>query len=168
MAACTLYRHFDKEGVLLYVGISLSAVKRLSEHSKLSPWALDITSVTLEHLPTREEAIKAETKAIREEKPLYNIQQNGDKCVKEEEKPNVADEAKQKLTREVSFYPTYTFDQASGALNIGPTALKRHIVKKELGHMVIGERNGKYGTTPIIRISGWQIIDFIEERGGCD
>ncbi len=67
-----LYRHFDAQGRLLYVGISLSAVKRLSQHGKESRWANQIANVTIETLPSREDALEAERQAIIAERPLYN------------------------------------------------------------------------------------------------
>lgn len=69
---CQLYRHFDAEGRLLYVGISLSAVFRLSQHKSVSHWVPEIARVTIENFPSREDAIKAERAAIRSEKPLHN------------------------------------------------------------------------------------------------
>jgi phage-related minor tail protein len=67
-----LYRHFDKDGQLLYVGISLSHVARLAQHRDGSPWYEDIAHVTIEWHKTRVEAELAETKAIGREAPKYN------------------------------------------------------------------------------------------------
>lgn len=67
-----LYRHWDIDGVLLYVGISLSAVARLVQHKK-SHWSGRIASVTIQQYPDRPSAERAERSAIRSEKPLYNI-----------------------------------------------------------------------------------------------
>jgi len=67
-----LYRHFDKSGSLLYVGISLDAVQRLSQHSANQPWAGDIASVTIEKFVTRQDAITAERVAIQTECPKHN------------------------------------------------------------------------------------------------
>jgi hypothetical protein len=73
LPGCTaLYRHFDKHGELLYVGISLSAVARLSQHRN-KQWFSQIESVTVEKFATREEAEAAEFTAIREELPKFNI-----------------------------------------------------------------------------------------------
>jgi hypothetical protein len=66
-----LYRHFNSVGVLLYVGISLSAVNRLSQH-KESFWFNKITHIEVETFPSRASAISAEAEAIASEKPLYN------------------------------------------------------------------------------------------------
>ena len=67
-----LYRHFDKDGQLLYVGISLSHVARLSQHRDGSPWYEDIAHVTIEWHKTRVDAELAETTAIGREAPKYN------------------------------------------------------------------------------------------------
>ncbi len=68
-----LYRHFDKNGALLYVGISLSAVARLSQHRSRSNWFDSIARVEIEAFPTREAALKAERRAITEESPAFNV-----------------------------------------------------------------------------------------------
>jgi hypothetical protein len=69
----SLCRHFDFEGRLLYVGISLSALTRLAQHRRESYWYDHIARVEIEHFETREEALEAEAEAIRHEKPLHNI-----------------------------------------------------------------------------------------------
>jgi len=68
-----LYRHFDANGTLLYVGISNSALKRLDKHKVNSHWAMDIARIELMWLDSKEEALSAERKAIQNESPLYNI-----------------------------------------------------------------------------------------------
>jgi hypothetical protein len=67
-----LYRHFDGEGRLLYVGISLSAIIRLATH-RASPWFDEIASVEIERYQTRKDALTAELAAIHNEKPLHNV-----------------------------------------------------------------------------------------------
>lgn len=67
-----LYRHFDGDGRLLYVGISLSAVARLAQHAHGSRWSHDIRRVDVEMHQTREAALAAERCAIVNEKPFYN------------------------------------------------------------------------------------------------
>ncbi len=59
-----LYRHFDCNGVLLYVGVSLSALHRLSKHRKHAHWFNQIKRVEIEDFETREEALAAEGDAI--------------------------------------------------------------------------------------------------------
>lgn len=68
---CQLYRHFDKEGSLLYVGVSLSAVARLFGHQK-SGWVDKISRVEIENFADRLSAERAELAAIRQERPQHN------------------------------------------------------------------------------------------------
>ncbi|MFA5920106.1 MAG: hypothetical protein WC856_02295 [Methylococcaceae bacterium] len=70
-----LYRHFSSDGTLLYVGISLSAINRLSQH-KTSGWHTDIAKVDIEHFDNRISAMNAEEQAIKIEKPKFNIAHN--------------------------------------------------------------------------------------------
>jgi hypothetical protein len=67
-----LYRHFDADGNLLYVGASLRSMARLSEHSS-APWFASITRVTVERFNTRDDALRAERQAIAQENPRHNI-----------------------------------------------------------------------------------------------
>lgn len=71
-----LYRFFDHTDVLLYVGITADLSARMKNHAKGKPWWTQIANITVEHFATRQEALDAEKKAIREEKPLHNDQHN--------------------------------------------------------------------------------------------
>lgn len=71
--ATQLYRHFDKDGRLLYVGISLNALSRLSQHKQAAGWFRQIARVEIEHFANLGAALHAERVAIRREKPIYNI-----------------------------------------------------------------------------------------------
>jgi hypothetical protein len=71
--ATALYRHFDSEGCLLYVGISLNAIARLANHRLTSHWFETVARVEIERFRSRQAALAAERKAIRTEKPLHNI-----------------------------------------------------------------------------------------------
>jgi hypothetical protein len=68
-----LYRHFDSNGVLLYVGVSISAVSRLRAHKQSAHWFWSIANVTVQSFNTREESLAAEKEAIKTERPLFNI-----------------------------------------------------------------------------------------------
>lgn len=76
MKKTALYRHFDKNGVLLYIGISSSATARAVQHHNGSRWADLIARIDVEHYATREEALAAEAAAIKTEKPPYNVAGN--------------------------------------------------------------------------------------------
>ena len=75
-APCDLYRFYDGSGTLLYVGISLHAAQRASEHRKDKAWWPDVASMTIQHLPTRAAALEAERVAIINERPLHNVVHN--------------------------------------------------------------------------------------------
>ena len=68
-----LYRHFASNQMLLYVGVSLSAVQRLGQHRLSSHWYEKITTITVEWFDTRIEAEQAEYTAIIKENPKHNI-----------------------------------------------------------------------------------------------
>lgn len=70
---CCLYRHFDGKNRLLYIGISLSQLKRLINHRGKSKWYKNIRTIKIEYFKTKKIAHEAENKAIKREKPLHNI-----------------------------------------------------------------------------------------------
>jgi hypothetical protein len=70
---CQLYRHYDAQGVLLYVGISHSAALRASQHKKESCWYYQSATMTIENFNSREKAAEAEIAAIKNERPMFNI-----------------------------------------------------------------------------------------------
>ncbi len=67
-----LYRHFDADGVLLYVGISLSIGTRTSAHRRAAPWFRDVARIEVQHFTSRTDCALAERVAIQNEKPLHN------------------------------------------------------------------------------------------------
>ena len=69
-----LYRHFDAQGRLLYIGISLSAVTRLMGHRAGSQWFRKIARVEIQTFPSRAIALQMEREAIQKEHPRYNIE----------------------------------------------------------------------------------------------
>lgn len=72
MSEISLYRHYNANGILLYVGIAKDHHIRFRTHLKLSEWKNKIASITIEKFPTREAAFAAEIAAIQTEEPLYN------------------------------------------------------------------------------------------------
>lgn len=68
----SLYRHFNENDVLLYVGISKNAIARLRGH-KDKCWYDEIAYITIQRHETRQAALRSEAIAIRDEGALYNI-----------------------------------------------------------------------------------------------
>ena len=77
----TLYRFYDAEGSLLYVGITKFFEPRLKQHYKNAEWFFETAHVRLEHYQTRQEVELAETRAIQTERPSYNLAKSIDKEV---------------------------------------------------------------------------------------
>lgn len=71
-----LYRFFGARGTLLYIGITMNLPTRTGDHRDGKPWWLSVASMTVEHFPDRASALEAERRAIRSERPLYNVQHN--------------------------------------------------------------------------------------------
>lgn len=71
-----LYRIYDRDGILLYVGISRSFGRRWSDESHEKPWWGDVQRMTVDWYPTRQEAEIAESRVIRSERPVHNVAHN--------------------------------------------------------------------------------------------
>ncbi len=67
-----LYRHYDADGVLLYVGITRDLEARFRSHSKHAAWVQYAATHTGEWFDSRAEAERAEAQAIRDELPVFN------------------------------------------------------------------------------------------------
>lgn len=67
-----VYRLFDINKALLYVGISCNPDARLNQHRIHQRWWPQVATWTVEWLPDRLAALKCEAVAIRVEGPLYN------------------------------------------------------------------------------------------------
>lgn len=71
-----LYRHYDADNVLLYVGISSNPFARNRAH-KGAEWADRAVRFTGEWFDSRAEALAAERRAVREENPEFNRHRYG-------------------------------------------------------------------------------------------
>ena len=71
-----LYRCFDKDGNLLYVGISFSAMVRSEQHKESADWFSSLRTMTVEKHESRKLALQAEYDAIAMENPKHNKQHN--------------------------------------------------------------------------------------------
>lgn len=76
MSSYVLYRAFDANEKLLYVGQSTSVIGRLKEHIKSSEWSGFVDNITLQRFTNERQLFRAEMKAIQEEKPMYNKTHN--------------------------------------------------------------------------------------------
>lgn len=70
-----VYRFYDAEGALLYIGSAYAPDVRWEEHRR-KPWATEVAKRTECWYPNRTEAYVAETAAIKSELPRHNITNN--------------------------------------------------------------------------------------------
>jgi predicted GIY-YIG superfamily endonuclease len=84
-----IYRIFDKEDQLLYIGYSTQPENRIGLHSALSSqsptsWEISrrMARYSIEEFKTKELARAAERRAIEEEAPLLNHQHNPKRFVR--------------------------------------------------------------------------------------
>ena len=67
-----LYKYYNKNGRLLYIGASSFPLNRMW-HTNRRYWGEEILTAWMKLYPTRLGALRAEKKAIENEKPKYNI-----------------------------------------------------------------------------------------------
>jgi hypothetical protein len=73
----TLYRFYDAEDTLLYVGITSGGPRRWREHEAFPSWWAQVARSTVEHFPDRESAAAAEWAAVLAEGPSHNVRLMG-------------------------------------------------------------------------------------------
>lgn len=76
MTRTAVYRHYDADGRLLYVGAARSFGNRTQTHMREAAWVALSVRAEATFYPTREEALDAEMAAIQSEAPLYNLVRN--------------------------------------------------------------------------------------------
>lgn len=72
MAQQALYRFWNSENQLLYVGISKTFYDRMNSHANHSAWVTQAVRTTIEWYDSRKEVEAAEKVAIQTEGPIYN------------------------------------------------------------------------------------------------
>lgn len=72
----SVYRYYDKLGLLLYVGVTGRAGRRNREHSKRAPFWPYVARQEVDHFSTPEQALIHEAKLIRINKPPFNTIHN--------------------------------------------------------------------------------------------
>lgn len=60
----SLYRYFDREGALIYVGVTSRGATRNVEHNTTKGWWQYVAHQQVEHFSTRAAALAAEKRAI--------------------------------------------------------------------------------------------------------
>lgn len=73
-APTAVYRLFDSDGCLLYVGISINPKARWGMHARDKSWWPEVAEKTIELHPNRDAAEAAERHTIAAEAPKYNVE----------------------------------------------------------------------------------------------
>jgi predicted GIY-YIG superfamily endonuclease len=68
-----IYRMYDEDGALLYIGVSRDFGHRWTQHARKQPWYDLVDRQTVEWRASRHEALTAETAAIKVERPKFNV-----------------------------------------------------------------------------------------------
>jgi excinuclease UvrABC nuclease subunit len=68
-----VYRIYDSDGSLLYVGMGNNPMNRWASHAAQHAWWAEAASFRVEWYSTRKEAADVEKAAIRDEDPKHNI-----------------------------------------------------------------------------------------------
>lgn len=73
----TLYRFYDREDALLYIGLTINPGRRMEKHRATKPWWSDVARIEMEQHLDAASLANAERAAIVAERPLHNIRMNG-------------------------------------------------------------------------------------------
>lgn len=131
-----LYRWWDAEGRLLYVGKSVSVLARIARHRKESPFFQDAVSMTMQRFPDAESLAKAEVEAIHNEGPLHNVRH-----AQVRTPPGV-----------------YTFEEFAWATSISKEMVRRVVARGELATEMYGRKR------VITREEGLRWLHSLPER----
>ncbi len=71
--AHTVYRFFDADDELLWVGVTATRTRRFAQHREQREWWTEIVRAEFEHFGTRAEAEAAEREQIQTLHPRYNV-----------------------------------------------------------------------------------------------
>jgi len=154
---CQLYRHYDKSGNLLYVGISVSATRRYQQHIKSAKWALDVAFIEVEHYESRRRAEDAEAFAIQHENPMHNIKRPLPPYLQQERLEDHAERYADlyRLLLPTAFFCT-SLAEAQKAIEFGDKAFWKDLMDEY-----------RVSRGDVINAIAWGIIPYCEEDNGA-
>lgn len=176
----TLYRYFDAQGALLYIGVTSRINRRMREHWESSEWFAKIARCEFQQFPDRKSVLEAEREAIISEKPLHNYAHNRPKREKlarldvDAPEPGISAKFKTKPSRDgkesrhainlrlVQIKPMHPANLLHEALGVPQYAVRQAIEAGQLGYVDLPNSTG----TKMNRyVSGWQALDWLESLG---
>jgi hypothetical protein len=164
-----LYRYFDADGNLLYVGISLSAVARAVQHKAASEWYSKAVRMDIQRFESRDQLRFAEVAAIRKERPKFNSRHNTgdwDVAVATTERTN-AKQMRVGLLRD-TIKLVYSEYEVQNLLQLKGDELEELL---KAGHIRFflgtGGYSQKLNARKRVRLfSGWEVMGLIEHLEG--
>lgn len=117
-----VYRLFDAEGNLLYVGCSCTPDPRIDQH-RGKPWWPEVTDVTVTWLPDRFTALRYEAEAILAEGPRHNLRRTDPDLI-----------SAPAATRTRSADTGLTFDEVASEVDIPVDWLRKGVALGKLPH----------------------------------
>lgn len=79
----TVYRMFNSDGAVIYVGITNNLRARLRQHAGDKSWYGEVSRIESRAFDTRTEALEVEATLIRELTPRYNVAGNSLHAIEE-------------------------------------------------------------------------------------
>lgn len=70
---CAVYLHYDKDGILLYVGMSVAPSLRIGQHAEGSTWVEFAVRGKIVWFDSEADASAQEAELIRTQLPLFNV-----------------------------------------------------------------------------------------------
>ncbi|MEL6208074.1 MAG: hypothetical protein AAFR47_22615 [Pseudomonadota bacterium] len=128
----SVYRHYDADGALLYVGMCDKVPGRQMGHLGSSPWVRQIARITIDLYPDRVSAHVAERAAIAIEKPRHN---SPSPPVNDAERAELQQRKGRSLGRAPK-YPFPTSEQAQQIQDLWYSGMKLALLTKEVQAML--------------------------------
>lgn len=140
-----VYRLYDAKGSLLYVGVTNDYKTRMRSHAEKSWWP-EVRASRVVHYDTRQLAIEAEARAIREEHPIHN-------------RAGVAGRTRRDIAPvpSVSVSGWLTIPEAAEYLKVSTKTIRRMIARAEIEARRIGPR--------LIRVNAETLLKSSREMG---
>jgi excisionase family DNA binding protein len=123
----SVYRLYDADDALLYVGITSGGARRLNDHRRAQGWWAQVHRATFEHHATRLAARIREDEAIAAERPRHN--RTGGQPPRRTH--STAD-------------PLLTVDEVAARLKVNPETVRRWLRAKRIRGVMMGGKRGGY------------------------
>lgn len=74
MKPCYVYKHFDADGEVIYVGQSCNPMVRTARHQGSAEWFPQVRNIEIMSFASKGEACRVEAELIKDLKPRFNVE----------------------------------------------------------------------------------------------